>query len=123
MEQTDPTDRRLSFREMATDAIRYWEPRRLIFNGALALIVIVYFLLGWPTSLRTFTIDGILFLFLLAVASNILYCAAYVVDVFAQFSGFRDVWVRFRWILLTVGIVFAGIITRFFALGFFGGYG
>jgi hypothetical protein len=107
---------------MATDAIRYWEPRRLIYNAVLALIVAGYFIASWPGSRRTFTFDGILFLFLLVVVANILYCAAYVADIFAQFSGFRALWLRSRWILLTLGIIFAGIITRFFALGFFSAY-
>ena len=57
--------------------------------------------------------------FVLAVLANLCYCAAYIADVFAQFSGFRLAWIRWRWLLLTVGILFAGIITRFFALGFF----
>src|SRR5947199_3922288 len=120
MENPDSPKRRLSLRDMATDAIRYWEPRRLVYNVVLALIVIGYFIAAFPASRQTVTVDGILFLVLLTVAANILYCAAYIVDVFTQFSGFRAVWIRCRWILLVVGIIFAGIITRFFVLGFFG---
>src|SRR5256712_10232489 len=108
-----------SLREMVTDSIRYWEPRRLIYNAVLALIVLGYFCASWPASRSTFTFDGILFLFVLAVLANICYCAAHVADIFAQFSGFRELWIRFRWMLLVLGVVFAGIITRFFALGFF----
>ena len=107
---------------MATDAIRYWEPRRLIYNAVLSLIVISYFVASWPESRRTFTIDGILFLFILVVIANILYCAAYAVDVFIQFSGFRAVWLRCRWVLFTVGTILAGIMSRFFVLGFFASY-
>ena len=110
---------RATLREMATDAIRYWEPRRLIYNAVLALVVIGYFFVSWPASRTTFTFDGILFLFVLAVVANLCYCAAYVADIFAQFSGFLVPWLRWRWLLLTLGITFAAIITRFFALGFF----
>jgi len=104
---------------MVTDAIRYWEPRRLIYNAALALIVIGYFLAGLPESRSTFTLDGVLILFLLAVLANACYCGAYIADIFAQFSGFRTLWLRWRGWLLVLGIAFASVITRFFALGFF----
>ncbi len=108
-----------SLREMATDAIRYWEPRRLIYNAVLALVVIGYFFASWPASRATLTLDGLLFLFVLAVLANLCYCAAYLADLFAQYSGFRLLWMRWRWLLLAIGMTFAAIITRCFALGFF----
>ncbi|MEO8350548.1 MAG: hypothetical protein ABI680_02385 [Chthoniobacteraceae bacterium] len=114
-----PEHKRASLREMITDAIRYWEPRRLIYNAALAIVIIGYFLAGLPDSRFTLTLNGILFLFFLAVLANACYCGAYIVDLFAQFSGFRDFWLRWRWLLLVIGIAFAAVITRFFALGFF----
>ena len=114
-----PTQRRTSLRDMATDAMRYWEPRRLVYNAVLALIVVGYFFASWPASQRTFTFDGILFLFVLAVLANGCYCAAYIADLFAQFTGFRPLWLRWRGLLLALGIVFAAIITRFFCLAFF----
>jgi hypothetical protein len=106
-------------RETLTDAIRYWEPRRLLFNGVLALIVAGYFVAGWPASKTSVTFDQALFFFILAVLANICYCAAYLGDVFVQLSGFRDVWHRWRWLLFTIGTLFAATITRFFAMGFF----
>ncbi len=102
-----------------TDAIRYWERSRLIYNGVLALVVIGYFIAAWPASWDTLTLDRILVLFVLAVGANLCYCAAYIADLFAQFSGFRVVWLRWRWLLLVLGITVAAVITRFFALGFF----
>jgi hypothetical protein len=113
------TDRRASLREMATDAVRYWEPRRLFYNAVLAVIVTGYFFAYWPASQKAFTFDAVLVLFVLAVLANGCYCAAYIADLFAQFTGFRPVWVRWRGLLLAIGIVFAAIITRFFAMGFF----
>ena len=106
-------------REMATEALRYWEPHRLIYNAALALIVIGHFFAGWPASKSTISFNGILGLFLLAVLANVAYCAAYVADIFIQLSGFRVMWSRFRWVLLVIGIAFASVITHFFAMSFF----
>jgi hypothetical protein len=108
-----------SIREYATEAIRYWEPRRIIYNTCLAAVVIVYFIVGLPASRQALTADSILVLFLLAVVANIAYCAAYLADIFVQMSGFREVWRRARWILFVVGVVFAAILTRFISIGFF----
>ncbi len=115
----EPDTRRASLREMVTDAIRYWEPRRLIYNGALAAVVIGYFIAGLPESRGTLTLNGLLFLFFLAVLANACYCGAYAADLFAQYSGFRVLWRRWRGLLLLLGIAFAAVITRFFALAFF----
>jgi hypothetical protein len=85
----------------------------------LAAIVIGYFLLNLPASKSALSFDGLLILFGLAVLANVVYCSAYVVDIFAQVSGFRDRWRDLRWILFTVGVLFAAIITRFYALMIF----
>ena len=109
-----------NFRESLTDAIRYWEPRRILYNVVLAAIVLTYFGLNYPASKEgLLSVNGALFIFILAVLANIAYCSAYVADIFAQSSGFRLVWLKYRWILLVVGIFFAGTITRFFALAMF----
>jgi hypothetical protein len=69
-----------SLRESVTGAIRYWEPRRLAYNAVLALIVLIYFGLNYPTSRSTLSVDLVLSVFLLAVLANVAYCAAYPVD-------------------------------------------
>ena len=109
-----------TLREAVTSAIRYWEPRRFIYNCVLAVVVLACFWLNYPVSKSTVSLDFVLLLFLLAVLANVAYCAAYVVDVFASTSGYREQWWKLRWIIFTVGLLFAAIITRFFALGFFG---
>ena len=108
-----------NLREYLTDAIKFWEPWRLLYNLVLAAIVIIYFAIGYPASKQLLTVDFCLGLFLLAVVANVLYCAAYIVDIFAQASGFRDVWRRSRKILFIIGTLFAAIITRFIAMGMF----
>ena len=49
------------------------------------------------------------------MVANIAYCAAYLVDIFAQASGFRELWREYRWVLFAVGTTFAAIITHFIA--------
>jgi hypothetical protein len=104
-----------------TDAIKFWEPWRLLYNLSLAAIVMVYFGINHPWSKATVSIDFCLGLFLLAVIANIAYSAAYIVDIFAQASAFREPWRRYRKILFAIGTLFATIITRFVAIGMFSG--
>lgn len=110
---------RPSFRDMATEAMRYWEPRRLVYNGVLAAIVMGYFVAYWPDSRSVITFNSILILFILGVAANGCYCAAYVPDLFAQYSGFRPLWLKWRGFLFAIGVVLAAIFTRFICLGVF----
>jgi hypothetical protein len=106
-------------REAVSDAIGYWEPRRIAYNGVLALIVLAYFAVNWPHSQTVVSFEGVLIVFVLAVLANICYCAAYLGDVFVQMSGFRDAWQKWRWVLFIIGTTFAAIITRWFAITFF----
>lgn len=110
-------------REFATDALRYWEIRRLFYNLILAVIVTGHFFAAWPASRSSLTLDGILGLFLLSVLANVAYSAVYVADVFIQVSGFRASRARWRWILLIVGFSFAAVLTHFVASGMFDGQG
>jgi len=108
-----------TLKKAATDAIRFWEPRRLAYNAALAAIVLLYFVQYYPASKSALTFDAALGLFLLAVIANVAYCATYPADIFAQLSGYRDLWRRFRWIVFIAGVLVAAILTRFIALGMF----
>lgn len=108
-----------TLRSYFTDAIRYWEHKRILYNLILAIVVLVYFVAGLPLSKRSLSLDTVLLVFLLAVLANVAYCAAYIADVFAQMSGFRERWRDHRAILFVIGLIFAGIITRFWAIGIF----
>lgn len=105
----------MGFRQVLTQAIRYWEPRRLVYNGVLLVVVAAVFLMGLPVSRSQLNLNLLLFLFVLAVLANVAYCACYVIDVAAQLSDFRAVWLRFRWSLFVIGAAFAGVLTYFFA--------
>ena len=108
-----------SLRESLTDAIRYWEPLRLAYNAVLAAIVLIYFGIGYPASRGEISVNSTLFIFLLAVLANVAYCAAYLIDLFAQSSGYRDTWRKNRWVLFVTGLLFAGVLTRFWAVAMF----
>jgi len=107
-------------RTALTEAIRYWEPRRVLYNLALAIVTGTVYMANFPHSRREVTADTVQALVVLAVLANVAYCAAYAIDVPAQLSDWRAPWLRVRWVLLAVGLVTAAILTNFFAGGLFG---
>ena len=109
----------MQLRELTTDALRYWEIRRILYNVILAVIVLGHFAAAWPASKSSVTFDGTLGLFLLAVLANVAFSAVYVADVFIQFSGFRDSRAVWRRLLLVVGFAFAAVLTHFWSAAMF----
>jgi len=86
-------------REIFTDALRFWEWRRPFYNLALAAVVITEFTRKWPLSKLSLSFGIVLHIFILAVLANVAYCAAYLVEIFVQFSDFREPWRRYRFAL------------------------
>jgi hypothetical protein len=109
----------LAFREILADAVRYWEQRRWVYNGALTMVVLICFAVLWPFAWRGLTFQTVLWLFINAVLANIAYCAAYLVDVILQLSSLRQAWRKRRWYLLVIGTLFACAITYLVAVGLF----
>ena len=108
-----------TLRESLTDAIRYWELLRLAYNAALAVVVLICFWIGYPNSWINLSAGAILSIFLLAVLANVAYCSVYIVDIFAQSSGYREKWRKNRWFLFAIGLLFAGVLTWFWAAAMF----
>ncbi|HEV2287913.1 MAG TPA: hypothetical protein VGR81_03065 [Candidatus Acidoferrales bacterium] len=97
----------VELRGILDDAIRYWELRRIPYNFILAAVTIAWGAADW-THLRQTPVWAILLtLFVLAALANVLYCSAYLVDIFIQSSSFRDLWRRRRWILWLAGTLLA----------------
>ena len=109
----------VQWRDFLSNAIRYWEPRRIAYNLLLVVVVVIHFVRGLPFSKTVLQFNTLLLLFILAVLANVAYCAAYVPDVFAQMSGVRDSWLRYRWVVFVLGLAFAAVLTHFWSLGMF----
>jgi preprotein translocase subunit SecY len=95
------------------DALRYWEPRRLLYNLLLTAVVSGWLIVTWPHFRPALNLQALLLLFVLAVLANVCYCAAYVVDIPLQYSSFRDQWRRWRWGLWLAGMLFAAILASY----------
>lgn len=102
-----------SLREILSDAIRYWEPRRIAYNVALALVVAGWVVATWPHFRGAWEFEDLLALLVLAVLANVCYCAAYLADIPMQYSAFQAAWRRWRWALWLVGTLFAMALAYF----------
>jgi len=102
------------------NALRYWEPRRLIYNAVLALVVVGEVAANWAMFSEKITVDLVLGLFILAVLANVAYCAVYAADLFVQFSGLDGPWRRGRILVLIVGTAFGAALAHFFVMGWLG---
>jgi hypothetical protein len=101
------------FRECLADAIRFWEPRRLVYNLVLTIVVVVWFAVTWPHFRPAATLSSLLLFSLLALLANACYCAAYFVDIPLQRSSLRLVWKRWRLALWLAGTLFALVLANY----------
>jgi hypothetical protein len=95
------------------EAIRYWEPRRLIYNLALLTVSLAWFAVAWPHFRPTLTWSSIPPLAILALLANVCYCAAYLVDLPLQHSSVGEGWRRWRWTLWLMGTLFAAVLASY----------
>ena len=101
------------FRALLADAIRFWEPRRIVYNFVLAAVVVIWLVATWPHFRVAFTLSSLLLLAVLALLANICYCAAYFVDIPMQRSSFGTVWRRRRWGLWSLGTLLAIVLANY----------
>lgn len=87
-----------------TESLQFWEIGRVAYNLVLTIVVVAT--VG-PAQLLHFSADNWGALGVLAVLANVLYCAAYPVDVFVQASHWRGEWRQLRWGLWLIGTMTA----------------
>jgi hypothetical protein len=95
------------------EAIRFWEPRRIVYNFALTAVCLAWILVTWPHFRPALTLSSLGILTVLALLANVCYCAAYLVDIPAQHLIPGAVWNRGRWMLWLVGTVLAMVFTNY----------
>jgi len=100
-------------RDVVTDAIRYWEPRRILYNLLLVGVVMAWLFFTWPHFQSAVALGSLLILSVFAVLANLCYCAAYVADITMQYSLFQAAWRRRRWGLFLAGTLFAILLANY----------
>jgi len=101
------------FRQYIDEAVRFWEPRRILYNLVLTAITVFWFVLGWSHFRPGLNLQMLLAFLILAGIANICYCAAYLVDVPLQYSSFQAAWRRRRWWLWLAGVLFAVLLASY----------
>lgn len=96
-----------------SDSTRYWEPRRLVYNGILFVVVLGWLVLTWPHFRPAMTLPNLGRMLVLGLLANLCYCAAYVVDVPLQYSPVRESWRHLRAGLWVAGTVFAFLLANY----------
>jgi hypothetical protein len=99
-------------RALLAEAIRFWEPRRLLYNLVLATVVGIWLTTTWPHFRPMMKFNSLLLLAILALLANICYCAAYLVDIPLQGSS-PSALRRGRWALWVLGTLFAILLANY----------
>jgi hypothetical protein len=94
-------------------AARFWERGRVLYNGILTLIVLLWIVLTWPHFRPSLTLGAFEAMIVLALLANLCYSVAYVAEFFMQSLLPIVHWRRFRQILWTLGMLFALVLENY----------
>lgn len=106
----------IELRAIFDDALRFWELRRIPYNLVLAAVVALWIAFTWRHFHAAVIGPAIVVLFVMAALANVLYSVAYCLDVFIQFSSFRELWRRYRWAVWLAGTFLAVALANFWIL-------
>jgi len=100
-------------RNLFFEAARFWEPRRLAYNGVLSGVVIVWLAATWPHFRGALTLSSLLIMVVLGLLANVCYCAAYFVDIPIRRTSLSAIWNRRRWVVFLLGTLFAIVVENY----------
>ena|SRR5438067_12582288 len=97
----------------ALNAIRFWEPRRLIYNLLLSMVAIAWIVFTWPHFRPAFALFSLVRICILAFLANLCYCAAYLTELPAQALATSASVRRWRSAVWVAGMVFAILLENY----------
>lgn len=95
------------------EAARFWEPRRIWYNVALFVVVLLWLGLTWPHSRPALTLEAFGKMTVLALLANVGYCAAYLADFLLQAAASERNRRRLRWAVWTLGMLLALLVENY----------
>lgn len=100
----------LTTRAIWSDCLSYWEPRRIIYNLLLAIVVLLQLAQQhWWGEFLTFAASARL---VVAIAlANLCYTTAHGVDLAVQHSDFRKLWLDYRGVLFVLGSLLGSVLA------------
>jgi hypothetical protein len=100
-------------RSSFSDAVHFWEPRRILYNAVLGAVFVAWLALSWPHFRGVFSIFHLVQFAVLALIANVLYCLAYFVDIPMQLTSVDRAWRRWRWSLWILGAMLAVLLENY----------
>jgi len=94
------------------DSARFWEPRRLLYNAILTVVVLLWLILTWPHFRPALALGSLEAFIVLGLMANLCYCAAYLLEIFAPSMSAASRR-RSRWALFIVGTLFALVLENY----------
>ena len=94
-------------------AARFWERGRLLYNGVLTAIVLLWIVFTWPHFRPSLTLGSLVALIVLGLSANLCYSAAYLADIAIQLFVPKGSWVGFRRALWVLGTLLAIVIENY----------
>ncbi len=101
------------WRENLAEAMRFWEPWRVVYNVVLAAVAAVWLVATWPHFRPALTLPSLVILSVLALLANVCYCGAYLVDIPMQRWVLGAGWVNRRWGLWLLGTILAIVMENY----------
>jgi len=95
------------------ESVQYWEPRRVIYNFALAAVCVGWAFVSWPHFRPALNRSSLIPLSVLIMLANLCHCAAYIVDIPLQLSSISAIWRKQRWTLWMMGMFFAILVASY----------
>jgi len=95
------------------DAVRFWEPRRLLYNLLLLAVVLLWLMNTWPHFRPAITLQSLGIMIVLALLANLCYCAAYLAEILIQDATSSVAWNRQRWAVWVVGTLLAILFENY----------
>jgi hypothetical protein len=96
-----------------SNALRFWERGRILYNAVLTVVVLLWIALTWPHFRPAMTLGSLEVMVFLALLANVCYCAAYLVEFFMQALLPEASWRRFRQTLWVLGMLFALLLANY----------
>jgi len=94
-----------------SDAVRFWEQRRIPYNLLLTMVFVGWVVVSWPSMKGMFSLVHFAQLGVLALIANVLYCAAYLAEFFKDSAVSK--WHHWRWGIWIVGTLFAILVESY----------
>jgi len=85
------------------NALRYWEIRRIVYNGVLVTITAGWIIVTWPHFEPAITVNSIPPVATLLLIMNACDCLAYLPEITLQRSPLRFLWTQYRWFFWLFG--------------------